>query len=165
VRADLPTSRSRTSVSVDYEVFAPRQTDLVLRTTNGGVSVQGIAGRLEARTTNGSVTLREVAGDVRAQTTNGSVSVDLDGPGARTSALAVETTNGAITIGVPAGYSADLAASTEVGRISVSGLDLQDERRERGRPVGDRVEARLGAGGPRLSAMTRNGGITIRRSG
>lgn len=162
VRARAPGGNRGSQVSVGYEVFAPRRTDLALQTQNGGVSVEGIEGRLDARTQNGGVALRDVAGSVHARTQNGGISVDLGGPGWRGSGLDVATTNGGITITVPRGYSADLSAETQTGRISTPGLDLRAERRERGRYVGDRVEARIGDGGPRLSAATTNGGITIR---
>jgi DUF4097 and DUF4098 domain-containing protein YvlB len=163
VRAVAPRTRDG-SVSVGYEVFAPRRTDLALRTQNGGLSVEGIEGTLVARTQNGGIVLRDVAGDVVARTTNGGVQVGLGGSGWRGSGLDAETTNGGIQITVPRGYSADLEASTETGRIATSGLDLRGTERERGRYVGDRVEGRIGEGGPRLSARTTNGGITIRRA-
>lgn len=162
VEAATPRTRDG-SVSVEYEVFAPRRTDLALRTQNGGVAVEGIEGRLEARTQNGGISLRDVAGDVVARTQNGGIQVGLGGSGWRGSGLDLETTNGGIQIAVPRDYSADLVASTRTGRISTPGLDLRDADRERGRYVGDRVEGRIGSGGPRLSATTTNGGITIRR--
>ena len=164
VQARTPEGGRGRSVSVGYEVFAPRRTDLALRTQNGGLSVEGVEGRIEARTQNGGVALRDVAGDVLARTQNGGISVDLGGSGWRGSGLDVKTTNGGIQIAVPRGYSADLEASTQTGRISTPGLSLHDERRDRGRYVGDHVRARIGDGGPRLVAVTTNGGITVRRA-
>ena len=158
VRAQTPRGRN-VWVVVDYEVFAPPQTALTLRTTNGGLSAEGMAGAFDARTVNGGISVSAMTGAVRARTTNGGISAALRGRGG---AHDLQTTNGGIQIDLPRGYSGDLAASTRVGRISTSGLDLRGERRERGRYVGDRIEATLGRGGPKLSAVTQNGGITIR---
>lgn len=163
VRADEPGGRD-VWVVVDYEVFAPAATALALRTQNGGVSVEGMVGRLDARTQNGGVALRGVGGAVRARTTNGGISVELARRGAR-EGLDLMTTNGGITVSVPEGFAADLTASTRVGRISTEGLGLRGDRRQRGRyEVGDSVEARIGGGGPPLSVVTTNGGIVLRRA-
>ena len=158
VRAQTPRGRN-VWVSVDYEVFAPAQTALTLRTTNGGLSAEGMAGAFDAQTVNGGISVKAMTGAVRARTTNGGISAALGGRGG---AHDLRTTNGGIQIDLPRDYSGDLAASTRVGRISTSGLDLRDERRERGRYVGDQIEGRIGRGGATLSAVTQNGGITIR---
>lgn len=164
VRARVPGGRAPGArVSVSYEIFAPRHTDLALQAVNGGLSVDGIAGDVDARTVNGGVALRDVAGAVRARTTNGGVTVDLAGPARDGAGLDVATTNGGIAITLPRGYSARLAAETQTGRVVTSGLDLRDERRERGRPAGDRLEGTLGRGDARLSAVTTNGGVSIRQ--
>ena len=148
-----------TSVTVDYEVFAPARTALELRTTNGGLSAERMAGALDARTVNGGISVSDMAGAVRARTTNGGITARLRGRGG---AHELRTMNGGITVDLARDYSGDLTASTNVGRISTSGLALRDERRERGRYVGDRIEGRVGRGGAALSATTTNGGITIR---
>ena len=42
----------------------PRQNDLDLNATNGGISIEGVHGTIQFDTTNGGVTLRDLAGDV-----------------------------------------------------------------------------------------------------
>ena len=157
-------SRHRRWVSVSYEVFAPRRTDAALRTVNGGVGVHGLHGAVDAQAVNGGISLSDVAGAVRARTTNGSVSVVLAGDRWVGDGLDVESTNGAISLTVPDGYSADLAATTRMGRIATSGLALRDERRAEGQWTGDELTARLGDGGPRLRVTTVNGGVSIRHT-
>lgn len=165
VRSEAPSTRgTRSGVAVSYEIFAPRRTDLALKAVNGGLTVDGIEGDLDAETVNGGVSLRGVAGDVRARTVNGGVSVDLAGQGWDGAGLDVKTTNGGVSVTLPPGYSARLAAETKMGRVSTSGLALRDERRARGRWTGDRLEATLGRGGARLSVATVNGGVSVRQS-
>lgn len=150
--------------SVSYEIFAPRRTDLALQTHNGGVSVDGIFGSIEAQAMNGGIALNDVAGAVRARTTNGGVSVALAGDAWDGEGLDVQSTNGGISISLPEGYSAELAAETRMGRISTNGLSLRNEQRERGRWTGDEIRATIGRGGAPLRAVTTNGGVSIRRS-
>lgn len=154
--------RGAASVSVDYEVFAPPATALTLRTTNGGVAVERMRGEVDAQTTNGGITLQSVAGAVRARTQNGGIQLGV--AAGQNRRLDLRTVNGGIAIDLPPGYGADLVASTRMGRIATSGLDIRGEQREPGRTLGDRVEARIGRGGPTLSAVTTNGGITVRGS-
>lgn len=163
VRTDLPETGRGAWVTVGYEIFVPREMDLDLQTLNGGVSVEGVRGEIEAEAMNGGISLSGVAGSVRARTMNGGVSVSLAGDAWEGQGLDVQTTNGGISIDVPEGYSARLDASTRVGRISASGLSIPRERERRGYRVGDRVEATLGRGGAPLRLVTTNGGVSIRQ--
>jgi len=149
--------------SVSYEIFAPRRTDLTLRTVNGGLTVDGIYGSVNAQAVNGGIVLHEVAGAVQAQTTNGGVSVALAGDAWDGEGLSVESTNGGISISLPEGYSAELAAQTRMGRISTDGLALLNEQRDRGQWTGDEIRGTLGRGGALLRASTTNGGVSIRQ--
>ncbi len=151
-------------VSVSYEIFAPRRTDLALRTTNGGVSVNGLFGRIDVQAVNGGIDLADVAGAVRARTTNGGVAVALAGDAWDGEGLDVESTNGGISISLPPDYSATLSAQTQMGRISAPGVTVRNARRERGQRTGDQIEGTLGRGGAPLRAVTTNGGISIRRA-
>ncbi len=47
--------------SVSYEVWVPRKTNLDADTHNGGVTVEGVEGRMQLRAVNGGITLRESA--------------------------------------------------------------------------------------------------------
>lgn len=80
-----------TSVSVRYEISAPRRVGANLCTANGSVRIREVDGPVEARTSNGSVELEGGTGDVRLHTSNGSVTVR-DAAGR----VGVETSNGKI---------------------------------------------------------------------
>ncbi|MDT0630725.1 DUF4097 family beta strand repeat-containing protein [Rubrivirga sp. S365] len=158
---ERPPRRPNDGDVVAYEVFAPRQTNLSLRTMNGAISVEGMAGALDVQTMNGGLSLRDVAGAVRARTMNGGIDVAVGGRGGVGAGLDLETANGGISVALPRGYSADVVASTQMGQISTEGVALDAERRDRGQ-FGDRLAGQIGAGGPTLSAVTQRGGISIR---
>jgi DUF4097 and DUF4098 domain-containing protein YvlB len=165
VRADLPDTDRDDWASVSYEVFAPAQTDLAVRTHNGGVSVQGIRGEVRVEAMNGGISLRDVGGSVQARTTNGGISIALDGGAWAGKGLDAETTNGGISITLPRAYSAEIEARTQMGRISAPDLTVRGATRPSDRRFGDEIRGTLGEGGPRVRAVTRNGGISITQEG
>lgn len=150
------------SVSTSFEVRVPRRTDLDLTALNGGISVEGVEGEIRAQTINGGILINQAAGDVQARTTNGGVSVGLVGDAWEGRGLDVETTNGGISISLPTDYSADLTASTQMGRISADGLTTRGQHR-RGQWMGESIEGTIGRGGAPIRAVTVNGGVSIRR--
>ena len=163
IRADTNADGSRRSEGsgVSYEVFAPRQTGLSIRTQNGSAVVHGIDGDVDVESVNGSISLSDMAGSVFATSVNGSVSVELSGGTWAGSGLAARTTNGSVLLKVPSGFSADLHARTQVGRIALTGLDVARHDRRRGRQVGDQIETRIGRGGAPVELTTVNGSVRI----
>ena len=141
--------------SVSYRVAVPTQTSLSLKTTNGGISVDGVDGRIEFTTVNGGVKLVNLAGDVRGRTTNGGVDVDLDGATWQGDGLDVETSNGGVRLHMPAGYSARLEAGTVNGGLNVDFPVTMQGRVDR------EVVANIGAGGPLIRVRTHNGGVRV----
>jgi hypothetical protein len=156
VRAEGP-DRGDGSWTVSYEVSVPQDASLTLNTSNGGVTVQDLRGEVRFRVRNGGVSLANVGGDIKGETTNGGLNVELTGDRWNGAGLDVETTNGGVRLDIPANYSAELETGTTNGRlnidfpITVQGL------------VGRRITTTLGSGGPKIRAMTHNGGVSIRR--
>ena len=142
---------------VSFEIFVPRHTDLTLRTTNGGVDLEDVHGRMDFNTTNGGVTLKRVSGDVDGHTTNGGVHIELSGDHWDGEKCDVQTTNGGVRILVPANYSAHLEAETTHG-----GVDVDFPVTVHGR-IGRHFEADLGAGGRTIRVTTTNGGVALKR--
>lgn len=156
VRADGPLNRRYNHWSVSYEVWVPRKTSLDADTHNGGVSVEGVEGRMELRAVNGGISLRQVAGDIRAHTTNGGVTAYLDGSTWRGSGLDLQTTNGGVNLEIPRGYNAELETGTVNGSMNIDfPITVQGF-------IGRRITTKLGQGGPRVRATTTNGGVRIR---
>src|SRR5262245_28709729 len=106
------------SVEVQYHVRAPKQALVNVRTTNGGIGLTGLGGKIVAHTTNGGVTAKEIAGGVDARATNGGVSIELASLGPEP--ISAHTTNGGVTLFVPESAKADISASCTNGGILVA---------------------------------------------
>jgi DUF4097 and DUF4098 domain-containing protein YvlB len=142
---------------VSYEVWAPRGTELSLTAQNGGISVDGVASRMQLETVNGGLNLTDVDGDVRGTTVNGGVTAELHGDRWSGAGLDLRTSNGGVHLIIPSNYSARLETGTVNGGMNVDfPITIQGS-------VGRRFSTQLGAGGALVRAMTTNGGITIRR--
>ncbi len=160
VHSEGPSTRGsdHQSWSVSYEIWAPRGTNLTLRSTNGGLSVDAMNATLDLRTVNGGLNLADVNGNVRGTTSNGGITARLSGDRWNGTGLDLVTSNGGVRIYLPDNYSANLETGTTNGH-----LDL-------GFPItvqGDftrHISTQLGAGGAPIRAITTNGGVSISRS-
>lgn len=152
-----PDTERRENWGVSWEVMVPASTDLEIETMNGGIRLSDVRGEIDVRALNGGVDLSGVSGDVRARTTNGGLHVELDGRSWNGSGLDAQTTNGGVTVVVPADYSAQLETGTVNG-----GFDIDFPITIRGK-IGRRLSTTLGEGGPTIRAMTTNGGVHIVR--
>lgn len=157
VRADGPDTGRDESWSVSFEVNAPRAAMLTLNTNNGGIAIDDFRGAARFHARNGGLTLFNVGGDIKGETTNGGVTVDLNGDHWDGAGLDVETRNGGIRMTLPKGFSAQLETGTTHGGISVDfPVTVQGTIRSR-------LETTLGSGGPKIRAITTNGGVSIRQ--
>lgn len=157
IEADGPHSRKREWYSVSYEIFAPRESNVDLRSKNGGIEILNLDGRVRFETLNGGVDLAELSGDVMGRTTNGGLSIELKGSEWDGRGLDVETVNGGVSILVPRDYSAELETGTVNGHIEVDFPVLVQGRLNR------RLNATLGDGGKPIRAVTTNGGVRVTR--
>jgi hypothetical protein len=71
--------------------------------------------------------------------------------------LDVETHNGGIRLTLPRGFSAELETGTTNG-----GFNIDFPVTVQGNLNGRHLTTTLGAGGPKVRAITTNGGVTIR---
>ena len=156
IRADSPTTNRDENWSVSFEIHVPHTAMLTLNTNNGGISIDDFRGSATFHAKNGGLTLNNVGGDLRGETTNGGV-LDVSGDHWDGAGLDVETRNGGIRLTLPKGFSAELEAGTTHGGISVD-FPVTVQGRQRGH-----LETTLGSGGPKLRAITTNGGVTIRQ--
>jgi hypothetical protein len=155
IRADGPEGGRDRGWSVGYEIFTPRDTDLMLETHNGGITIEAVRGDLNFETTNGGVRLADLAGNVLGRTTNGGVDATLTGKTWEGDSFDVRTTNGGVRLRVPSDYSARLEASTTNG-----GVHIDFPVTVQGR-IGREISTTLGAGGPLVRVGTTNGGVHV----
>lgn len=157
VMADGPRNERQESWSVSYEVFVPPKIDLTLKAHNGGIRIADVSGQMEFETTNGGVSLQRLAGNVQGHTTNGGLTVELAGSRWEGSQLDTSTTNGGVSMWVPANYSARLETGTVNGHIHVNFPVMVRGQIDR------HLSIDLGSGGPLVRAVTTNGGVSIKR--
>jgi hypothetical protein len=156
--ADGPKREQEEGWSVSYRIMVPRNTDLDLASTNGGITIDGIKGELRFRTTNGGIHLENVSGDVEGHTTNGGIHITLSGDTWDGKGMVVQTTNGGVKLSVPSGYSAHLETATTNGGMNV-GFPVTVQGK-----IDRKLSVDLGDGGPTLKITTTNGGVRITES-
>jgi hypothetical protein len=148
--------------------------DVTARTSNGAVSVTNTAGAIDLQTSNGAVTLTGTAGPatiitssgritaaphrgyINAQTSNGAIDCDL----ARfdtTDAAVLYTSNGRVTVSLPADASVTFDAKTSNGTIRISGFTANFTLDDAGHKHGT-----IGTGRATLTITTSNGDVTVR---
>jgi len=71
-RSEVP---KRYEVTVDFDIVARKQLDLLVQNNNGPIAVTNLSGQLDASTNNGAVTAFRVAGSLRLHTNNGKIIV------------------------------------------------------------------------------------------
>ena len=157
IDASGPKMERDRSWSVSFRLSVPTATGLDLQSTNGGITIADVKGDIDFRTTNGGVRLEGLAGAVKGRTTNGGVTVVLAGATWDGAGLEAKSTNGGVTIMVPDGYAARLETGTTNG-----GMRVDFPITVQGR-LGKRLATDLGGGGPPITVMTTNGGVTVKR--
>jgi hypothetical protein len=155
--ADGPSTERHKNWSVSYEIFVPPKMDLNLKAHNGGIGIADVRGHIEFETTNGGVSLHGLAGNVQGHTTNGGLTVELAGNRWDGERLDATTTNGGVSVAVPAAYSAHLETGTVNGHINIDfPVTVHGE-------ISRQLSLDLGSGGPLVRAITTNGGVSIKR--
>lgn len=150
-----PRSFGRGGVEVKYFLKVPRSLHLLPSTTNGRITLTGLANDVQASTTNGGVQGDGLTGSIVATSTNGGIALTMKSLGS--GGVRAETTNGGVSVELPADARANVTAHVTNGGIGVENLKIET--------VGDqnrrRLEGRLNGGGPPVELSTTNGGIRL----
>jgi hypothetical protein len=144
---------------VRYHVRVPKSAIVNVTTTNGGIELTALGGKVVAHTTNGGVNAKELTGGIEARSTNGGVTIDFAQLGSER--VSARATNGGVVIMLPESAKADLTASCTNGGIIVSPeltLAVTEQSRRR-------LEGRLNGGGTSIELQTTNGGVRIKPRG
>ena len=155
ISVDGPRTHGDEGWSVSFRIMVPRNTDLDLASTNGGITIEGIRGKLRFQTTNGGIRIEDIGGDVEGKTTNGGVQVVLTGDRWDGKGMEVRTMNGGVKMSIPPGYSAHLEAATVNGGLSI-GFPVTVQGK-----IDRKLSVDLGGGGATIKVTTMNGGVRI----
>ena len=160
VRASGPSTRGDEGWQVDFVGTVPRAYGVEIDAENGPITVRNLTGNVRIEGSNGPMDLEGLSGAVYAHTSNGPLTLEMSGARLAPGGIDVETSNGPLTVTLPRGIDAQLEAETENGPISTN-MDVPIRRRDRWSVAGS-IEATLGDGGPRITARTTNGPLTVR---
>lgn len=126
-------------------------------TTNGRVELTGTVGTASVATTNGKLDVKVHSGAFYGATTNGAVDCDVAALGP-TEDVALATTNGKVTLLLPADVSALIDATNTSGLLTIYDFtvtyEVQDEHY---------LRARIGSGASTINITTTNGDVVVRR--
>jgi DUF4097 and DUF4098 domain-containing protein YvlB len=145
------------SYQVEYEIKVPKEIDLNIHTTNGGVNIEDIDGRLRLESTNGKIVAREITGLTRCKTTNGNIRVEFEYV-PEGDEMSFRTTNGSIKLYLPDDYGADdVDLKTTNGHIDsdfrMSGSSSRKSKKKFRGAIND--------GDRELTCSTTNGNISL----
>src|SRR5580698_7935000 len=162
--------------SAHLTIQVPVQTNLILRSVNGGsIVVENISGSIDANHTNGGITITNVSGSVLANTTNGSVTVSLNKVSGD-KAMSFTSFNGRVDVSLPSDVKANVMMKTNNGEIW-SDFDIkltaggkppvvEDSRSSNGKykvHLDRAMYGTINGGGPEMQFVTYNGSILIHK--
>ena len=143
---------------ITFSARVPAGVLLKAETTNGDVRARDLKSVVEANTTNGSVDI-STSEWASGHTTNGHVEVAM-GKAGWSGELGLTSTNGGISVSLPASSEFKLRAATTNGSIRTDfPITVQ------GTFGTKNVSGTVGAGGRDLHLATTNGGIDLKKSG
>ena len=158
IRPDGPAPGDHSWWSASFEIFVPQTINLSLQTFNGGISISDVRGDLHVRAKNGGIHLNRLAGSISGATVNGAVHLELAGNTWDGSQIELQTTNGGVTVAMPADYSAHIQTGTVNGSIrSDFPITVHGSIRSTS------LDFNLGSGGPLIHVTTTNGSVKLKQ--
>jgi tRNA A-37 threonylcarbamoyl transferase component Bud32 len=147
--------------TVDYTIQVPRHANLGdIRSVNGRIRIDGVAGDIAASTVNGETQIKDAAQNLKLSTVNGQIKAAM----ARLrgwQTVSLNSVNGHIELAVPEDADANFSVTTVNGHIASEFGELQAEKKF---PVGNDLNGRLGKGGATVKAEAVNGAIKFLKS-
>jgi hypothetical protein len=147
---------------VKWTIRVPQGVHVDFKTTNGGVTLDGLkGGEVRAQTVNGGVTgSRLVSSNIEASAVNGGVRMELASALPPEGRIDLDTVNGGVTLRLPETSRATINMRAVNGGVEVNDLDVavQGEKSRR------RIEGTLNGGGAHVNLSTTNGGVRLSRA-
>jgi hypothetical protein len=156
------------------------QGDLNLTTGDGNVDLDHVSGNLRIKSGDGRVRVTDAAGSIDAHTSDGNLSVDgsFQGLALNTSdgtlelnlregtklagASTIQSSDGSVTVRVPASFAADLSVHTSDGHVECA-LPLTTDHYQSGGGHGNELHGKLNGGGVPLTIHTSDGSVRIEK--
>jgi hypothetical protein len=151
---------------VEWTIKVPKGVIVDLRTTNGGVRLNGLANEIHARTTNGGVKGVGIIPSVfEASAVNGGVELELGAPLDGDDSIEMETVNGGVELALAPESKATIAARCVNGGVHVENLEISREEQGNDFERRRRLNGTMNGGGAKVNMSTTNGGVRIVRAG
>ena len=144
---------------------------LQLRSGDGSIRLDDVSGTLDLETTDGSITLDARPSVLKARTGDGSIRVNIESETAMADNWELTTSDGSVTLTLPAAFDAEIDAETSDGAVRASHPLLEADANERGEGEDRRerrdsrrmLRSKMGDGGKQLRIRTGDGTIRIER--
>lgn len=130
--------------------LADLQGEVKARTSGGHIDVKNAEGTLHVRTSGGHIELGNISGTVEAKTSGGGISADLNSIG---QFVDLRTSGGNVKIKVPGNLGLDLNLRGSYVSTSLKNFSGEVDR--------DEVNGKLNGGGPKISARTSGGTVSL----
>ena len=152
---------------IEWTVKVPKGIVVDLRTTNGGVRMNGLSGEIHAKTTNGGIRGTNLVVDsLEASVVNGGVEIELGAPLDSTDTVEITTVNGGVQFTLPSESKATIAARAVNGGVrAAEELKIQREDESSERESRRRLNGTMNGGGAKVNVSTTNGGVRLSQIG
>jgi len=151
----VPTPNTR-SYNTEYSVSAPAATLLRIETANGAVNLDSMSGAAAVVAANGAVSTIAHSGSISVEAANGAIDCDVAGLDTA-EAAALHSSNGRVTLYLPADASIAFDINTSNGSANIAGFSsVNYSVNEAKRKVGT-----IGTGAAAVSLRSENGNVTI----
>lgn len=124
--------------------------DLNVRTSGGHISVNTVSGTLQAKTSGGHIKLSDINGSIKAATSGGNIMTDLN---TIDQFVDLKTSGGNVDLSIPDNIGVDLQLKGTFVHGKFNNFSGEMESNE--------VEGKLNGGGPKVSAQTSGGRVTL----
>lgn len=147
---------------IDYRIKVPMVTDLEINTGNGPLKLAGVEGAIRATALESNATFSLTGGSIMLTVGRGSIKLDVPTRSWRGAGAEVRLALGELTVGLPAGFNADINADIlRTGTIANDYPALVP--RERAGSTPRSLKASTGSGGATLSFTVGDGTISIKQ--
>jgi len=152
--------RYQNPATVEYTLTVPRNARLnSIELVNGSLTIEGVAGDVNASSVNGKVVARNLRGEVKIGTVNGNLEATFEGLD-ESKPVSLASVNGNVTLIIPSDSNAIIKAGTVHGGINNDfGLPVK-----RGDYVGRELYGQLGRGGARVKLGNVNGSVNLKHA-